>query len=323
MTGASRDPGTSANFRYTTSTDMTPLLDANVWLQQIRDIRLTLDGRDRARGRVVLRPLPDPAEDDDRPITGMTLEEIARAIGDTYTTGQLPRYLRESGVPDDRVPEAVSGNKWEYVFSVLTELHDGGSGARRTLREFIGGWLEGRHHAPPENRVRRRIVALLGQQGWQVRDGRLGIGERVVDAAGLVTPVGADARIASLHRDVHEVAHRYLESGHPEVAVFEAVKAINNRVKRMAASDLDGAQLMGKAFSDTDPAIVLADISTTSGANLQAGYRFLFMGAARGIRNPDAHEQVRAPRRDGGAGHTGVRRFADAPARRGAIDPGR
>lgn len=142
-----------------------PLLDANGWLQQIRDVRLTLDGRDRARGRVVLRPLPDPAEDDDRAITGMTLEEIARAIGDTYSTGQMPRHLRDSGVPDRWVPEAVSGSKWEYVLSVLTELHDGGSSARRTLREFIGGSLEGRHHAPPENRVRRRIVALLGQQG--------------------------------------------------------------------------------------------------------------------------------------------------------------
>ena len=34
-------------------------------------------------------------EDDDRPITGMTLEEITRTIGDTYTGSQLPRYLRE------------------------------------------------------------------------------------------------------------------------------------------------------------------------------------------------------------------------------------
>jgi hypothetical protein len=47
---------------------------------------------------------------------------------------------------------------------------------------------------------------------------------------------------------------------------------------------------MGEAFKDDDPPIVLADLSTETGKNIQAGYRFLFMGAVRGIRNPDAHE---------------------------------
>src|SRR5580693_7145196 len=75
-----------------------PIAEAQQWLQQISDIRLLLDGRDRARGRVIQRPLPDRDEDDDRPITGMTLEEIARAIGDTYSASQLPRYLRDSGL---------------------------------------------------------------------------------------------------------------------------------------------------------------------------------------------------------------------------------
>gem|GEM_PF-5171539 len=41
--------------------------------------------------------LPDPDEDDNRIITGLTMEEIARSIGD-----KLPRYLRESGIPEDR-----------------------------------------------------------------------------------------------------------------------------------------------------------------------------------------------------------------------------
>ena len=75
-----------------------PTTDAQRWLQEIRDLHLTLSGRDRARGRLLQRPLPDPEEDDDRPITGMTLEEIARQIGDTYSGSQLPRYLGDSGI---------------------------------------------------------------------------------------------------------------------------------------------------------------------------------------------------------------------------------
>lgn len=271
-----------------------PLVDAQQWLQQINDVRLKLDGRDRARGREIRRPLPDPDEDDDRPITGMTLEEIARAIGDTYTPAQLPRYLRESGIPEEFIQTEAAGNKWEYVLGVLEALHDGGSAARRTLRQFIGGWLEGRYHTPPRPDVRKRIVALLAAQGWHVDDGRLVVGERIFDTVGTLSPLGRDARIAALHADVRGVADRYLESGHPEVATFEAFKAINNRVKTMTGLDLDGAKLMAEAFKDADPPIALADLSSETGKNIQSGFRFMFMGAVRGIRNPDAHERFKA-----------------------------
>ena len=267
-----------------------PIVEAQQWLQQIRDLRLTIAGRDRARGREILTPLPDPDEDDDRPITGMTLEEIARAIGDIYTGAQLPRYLYESGIPEQFIPAEAPASKWEYVLGIFEALHDGGSAARRALRQFIGGWLEGRYHTPPRADVRKRIVALLAAQGWHVNDGRLVIGQRTADTVGALTPLGQDARIAALHADVRQVADRYLESGHPEVAIFEAYKAINNRVKAMIGLELDGSSLMGEAFKDDDPPIVLADLSTETGKNIQAGYRFLFMGAVRGIRNPDAHE---------------------------------
>lgn len=116
----------------------------------------------RRRGRVIQVALPDPEEDDGRIITGLTLEEIARSIGDTYTAAQLPRYLRDSGIPPEVIPPSVAGDKWAYVLDILSTLHEGGSAARRSLREFIGGWLDGRHHAPPPSEVRKRIVALLG-----------------------------------------------------------------------------------------------------------------------------------------------------------------
>jgi uncharacterized protein (TIGR02391 family) len=270
-----------------------PLANSHYWLQTIWEIHLTLAGRDRARGRIIQSPLPDPDEDDDRPITGMTLEEIARSIGDTYTASQLPRYLHDSGIPDNAFPPEVSGSKWSYLLEVFMELHDGGSAARRVLRNFIGSWLDGRHHAPPPPDVRKRITALLGQQGWHVRDGRLVIGAKTYDAAGALTPLGRDARIAALHADVRQAADRYVESGHMEVAIFEAFKAVNNRVKTMTGLDIDGSQLMGQVFSDTSPWIVFSDLSTQTGRDVQKGLRFLFMGAVQGIRNPDAHEQFR------------------------------
>ncbi len=267
--------------------------NAYFWLQRMGSIRLTLAGRDRALGRVVISELPDADEDDGRIITGLAMEEIARSIGDTYTPAQLPRYLRESGLPEGAVPETVIGDKWQYVFDVLESLHEGGSAARRALREFVGGWLEGYFHAPPLTEVRKRITALLAQQGWQVRDGRLVVGERVRVEPGTVSPLGRDARLAALHADIRLVTGRFVED-HLDVAIFEAFKAINNRVKRMSGLDLDGSPLMDEALGAGNPRVVFADGSTKTGRDIQQGLHFMFKGAVQGIRNPDAHEQFKA-----------------------------
>lgn len=53
----------------------------------------------------------------------------------------------------------------------------------------------------------------------------------------------------------------------------------------------DGAGLMGNAFKDGQPALELSDLTTQTGRDAQAGYRFLFMGSQQAIRNPAAHEQ--------------------------------
>ncbi len=267
-----------------------PLAQANSWLQQIRDIRLTLAGRDRARGRVVARPLRDPEEDDDRPIAGITLEEIARVIGDTYTGSQLPRFLLDSGIPVEYLIPEVVGSKWAYILELLERLHHGGSAARRTLREFVGQWMSNRLHTGPRQEVQVRILADLARQGWFVHEGRLVVGEPQIAEIPPAPPVGREARIAALHPAVRQVAKRYLDSGHPEVAIFEAFKAINKRVKEITGLDSDGSDLMAKALRDEDPPIQLTPLSTATERDIQAGFRFLFMGAVKGIRNPDAHE---------------------------------
>ncbi|MHB8490469.1 MAG: TIGR02391 family protein [Candidatus Dormibacteria bacterium] len=270
------------------SPGVNPAVDAHQWLQQISNIHLTLAGRDRAQGRVIVRPMPEPNEDDGRPVAGMTLEEVARAIGDTYNALQIPKFLTDSGIPPEYIPINQGDSKWEYVLLILERLDQVGSASRRALREFIGAWLDNRLHTVPEDDVRRRILRQLGQQGWAVRDGRLVVGPPQA-AVPEAPPSGSRAeRFARLHPTIREASQRYLET-HLEVAIFEAFKAVNKRVKEMTALDADGSDLMAKAFADKEAPLQLGDSSDT-GRNIQSGYRFLFMGAVRGIRNRDAHE---------------------------------
>jgi hypothetical protein len=72
----------------------------------------------------------------------------------------------------------MSGDKWQFSFTVLAGLTEGGGEARRALRQFIGAWLSERLLESPSNTARRQVVERLHRQGWHVKDGVLVIGAR-------------------------------------------------------------------------------------------------------------------------------------------------
>jgi len=105
---------------------------------------------------------------------------------------------------------------------------------------------------------------------------------------------------AMLHPVLVSLVRRRFEDGHRADAVEAAFKEINTRVKRAvqeaSGRELDGADLMRQAFSDKNPVLLLADLTTESGRNIQVGYMQIFAGAMQGIRNPAAHGNIDVPR---------------------------
>jgi uncharacterized protein (TIGR02391 family) len=99
-----------------------------------------------------------------------------------------------------------------------------------------------------------------------------------------------------LHPLIQSVAGGRFDSGHFADAVEAALKEVNCRVKaefkRKTGKELDGADLMHSAFSPKTPIILLDDLATESGRNIQQGYMELFAGSMIGIRNPKAHANI-------------------------------
>lgn len=265
------------------------------YLEQIRDFTLTVRGQDRARGIVVKQPLPNPDEDDNRPISALVLQRIAQAVAEEYSPPQILTFLDEAGIPLGRLPlpegtPGVRDDPGGFVGGALLGLDQWGSEGRRILRSFMGSWLDDRFISGPTDELRAEIVEKLARRGWYVRDGTLVIGESARGTRAR-SPILRDARLAAQHPEILAVAEQLFKDGHRVAAVFEAAKAVHNRVKTMTSLPGDGAGLMGNAFKDDQPALVLADLSTQTGKDIQAGYRFLFMGSQQAIRNPAAHEQ--------------------------------
>jgi uncharacterized protein (TIGR02391 family) len=282
FTAHDRSPGNRTGYPYS-------------YLQQIRNFALTVKGQDRARGIRVVQPLPNPAEDDGRAISALILQQIAFAIAEEYRPQQILVFLHEAGIPLDRLPlpgetPDVRGDPGGFVCGVLIGLDEWGSEGRRILRKFVGSWLDDRFISGPTDQLRNELVEKLARRGWYVVDGNLIIGDPAKGKR-VRSPILHDARLAAVHPEILTVSEQLFRHGHRAAAVFEASKAVNNRVKKMTGLPGDGSGMMGNAFKDDQPALMFANLATQTGKDIQAGYRFLFMGSQLAIRNPAAHEQ--------------------------------
>ncbi len=98
------------------------------------------------------------------------------------------------------------------------------------------------------------------------------------------------------HPKIAEVSKSRFASGHYADSVEAAFKEVNNTVKeivrRATGQEYDGAGLMERAFSLDKPLIVLDDLSTETGRNIQLGYMKIYAGSMTGIRNPKAHGNI-------------------------------
>lgn len=246
------------------------------YLQQVRNFALTVAGQDRARGVRVVQPLPDPDEDDGRLISGLVLQEIAEAIAGEYRPEQLLVFFDESGIPLDRIPLPEGTPRpgidpGPYACAVLFGLDQWGSEGRRILRQFVGSWLDDRLVSGPYDELRESVVEKLARQGWYVQNGNLVVGEPAKGKRAS-SPVLRDARLSALHPKIIEVSGKLLKDGHRNAAVFEAIKAVHNRVQQMSALGSDGRALMSEAFTGETPKIALADLATKTGRDIQEGY---------------------------------------------------
>lgn len=99
-----------------------------------------------------------------------------------------------------------------------------------------------------------------------------------------------------LHPTVVALGKPRMEAGHYADAVESCLKELNTFVKlrhqQATGQELDGVDLMRKAFKFDAPSIVLAPLVDETGKNIQRGYLDLFAGAMAGVRNPKAHGNI-------------------------------
>lgn len=96
-----------------------------------------------------------------------------------------------------------------------------------------------------------------------------------------------------LHPEIVAHAKPRFDNGQYADSVEAALKEVNDAVKarfrKTGQPERNGADLMNAAFSPNNPIILLDDLATVSGQDVQRGYMQIYAGAMIGIRNPKAH----------------------------------
>jgi len=95
----------------------------------------------------------------------------------------------------------------------------------------------------------------------------------------------------NIHPDLPTRVRKLFDDGHCEQSVFEAFKFIEKEVKRISGvRGKTGYPLMMDVFNENSPKVRLNGLATDSEIDEQMGFKFIFAGAATGIRNPRGHE---------------------------------
>jgi uncharacterized protein (TIGR02391 family) len=292
-------------------------MGANNYLAYIQEIQLTPRGHDRARCRVFELEPPHPDEDDGKPITNLTFERIANVLESAYDAEHLRTFLLDSDVPEEMLP---APDQALDVGGLLSQFNGGPSGVRRTLRLFLGRWLEQDLDSGPNQDEARDLLEDLGRQGWFVRDDRLVRGDPIRRAT--VAPLLGGDLLSNFHPAIQEAARRAFSAGLRAEAVFEAFKAVELRVGELIGSDQTGMSLIGDALGGAVPRLQLNDLATRIDRDEQEGFTLIFKGGVQGVRNPKAHGRFEELEERRALDYLGLasllmRRLDDAEARQG------
>jgi uncharacterized protein (TIGR02391 family) len=95
-----------------------------------------------------------------------------------------------------------------------------------------------------------------------------------------------------LHPTVLGACPKLFADGHLRECVLSAAIALMDQIRELSGLGLDGSELMQVALSPVKRHIVVADLATDNGENVQRGTHLIAQGVVAAIRNPNAHRRV-------------------------------
>lgn len=228
------------------------------------------------------------------PLSAGQLESLCKILANTshgLTGSEIERLLAQARIKD--VEPAMT--KWKRLYNALAARQNQDGSADRVFG-FIKLSLDparyvGQHSVFEDRRT--AVNAVLALCGFEYRaDGKF----KVVSTAATLSEAEARAHrlraalsARGVHADVLAACRAELVQHNAFHAVLEASKSVGEKLRRRAALQSDGAQLVDEALGGDSPRLKINAYTSDSEKSEQRGFTNLVKGLFGVFRNPTAH----------------------------------
>ena len=224
--------------------------------------------------------------------TNAQITQLSHLFGDEIMTGsEISRVLTRVGIQDN----SGASTKWrrlEYAFTERQNCDRAGNAILRFIQEVLAPVNYVQNQDTFEDR-RSRLNGILSFSGIQYRaDGqfeRRTVAKTIDDAQKRVQSILPKLRQRGVHGRVLQYCTEELLKENYFHAVFEATKSLAEQIRQLTNLKEDGTALYDKAFSTSNPYLVLNTLQTESEKSQQKGFCSMLKGINSMVRNVTAH----------------------------------
>ena len=225
------------------------------------------------------------------PFSNALVESISKVLGDCGSGSEITDVLAGLGLDD----HSEGYTKWRRLNDVFLGLQKR-DGAANGILGFIRSYLTparfvGRNDEFEEHRSElNTVLALAGlEYGADGKFRNRPAAATLTEAERRVKTIQAKFEGRRIHAEVLKYCKAELMQDNSFHAVLEATKGLAQRIRDMSGVDGDGAALVDRVFSTSQPVLAFNTLQTETEKSEHTGFATLIKGCFAALRNPRAH----------------------------------
>lgn len=223
-----------------------------------------------------------------------TLEGLAKILADTeqgLKVTELSRFIPEAGLIDID----PSNTKWKRLYNSFVDFQNRNQNSNSILK-FINVSLTPSRFIGQNDKyetIRAELNKRLSFIGLKLNEkgvfNPVALATTITEAEQRVNRFKSKLENRNIHSKIYEYCNSELISENYFHSVFEAVKSIAEEIRQRTCLTLDGAELIDRALSVTNPLIKINSLQTETEQSEQKGFSNLIKGVFGMFRNTTAH----------------------------------
>lgn len=228
------------------------------------------------------------------PIDSGTMEALAKILADSgqgLTGTELSKFIPEAGLLDID----PSNTKWKRLYNSFVDYQNKNKNSNNILTfinlsmkpsRFVGQNEKFESIRAELNKRLSFIGLLLNEKGVF---NLVTTATTITEAEQRVNRFKSKLENRNIHSKIYEYCNAELITENYFHSVFEAVKSIAEEIRKRTNLILDGAELVDKALSVSNPLIKINSLQTETEQSEQKGFSNLIKGVFGMFRNTTAH----------------------------------